>query len=170
MRISNSQWRRSVEDNFPFLISRPISTGVYKDTAVIRTLCTRAATHSSPRSEKADKVNHICALQLNGYPKALIHQHTSFPLTLVPSDTQPRWKSAVVLPYDRGLSVSVRHILTPLEVRVCFKPLRTIRQFLSRLKDPTPDLQKSRVVYKIPCANCKALHRSNRARILPTVG
>ena len=52
--------------------------------------------------------------------------------------------------------VTKRSILTPLGVRVCFKQFRTIKQLLSHQKNATPDLQRSEVVYKIPCANCSA--------------
>ena len=47
-------------------------------------------------------------------------------------------------------------ILAPLKVRICFKPFQTLRNLLSKRKDPIPDLEKSSVVYKIPCGHCSA--------------
>ena len=47
-------------------------------------------------------------------------------------------------------------MLVPLGVKVCFRPANTLRHMLSRPKDVIPDMQKSGVVYKIPCASCLA--------------
>jgi hypothetical protein len=76
-----------------------------------------------------------------------------------PTD-ESKWKSMAVIPYirGRGVSESLRRILTPLDVRVCFRPATIIKQLLSHPNDPTPDLQRSEVVYTIPCTNCPASH------------
>jgi hypothetical protein len=74
-----------------------------------------------------------------------------------------------VLPYVRGVSEPLRRILAPLRVRMCFKPLQTLTReslALSRPKDPIPDLQKSSVVYKIPCACCPASYVGQTSRRL----
>ena len=71
------------------------------------------------------------------------------PLT---SDQTPQWKASTVIPYVRGVSESIRRILSPLGIRVCYKPFQTLKQMLSHPKDPVPDLQRRDVVYKIPCA------------------
>ena len=57
-------------------------------------------------------------------------------------------------------------MLTPLGVRVCFRPTITLRQMLSKPKDCIPDLQRSGVVYKIPCANCPASYIGQTGRRL----
>ena len=57
-------------------------------------------------------------------------------------------------------------LLTPLKVRVCFKPLQTLRDHMLRPKDPIPDLQKSRLVYKIPCGHCSASYVGQTSRRL----
>ena len=38
-----------------------------------------------------------------------------------------------------------------LGIWVCYKPFQTLKQMLSHLKDPVPDLQRRGVVYKVPC-------------------
>ena len=134
--------------------------------AVIRTLCTRADTHSSTAVSVSQEVDHVVtALQANGYPKAMVHHYS----TRSSSETRrpsPRWRSTTVLPYVQGLSESLRRILSPLEIRVCFRPHRTIRQLLSRPKDLVPDLQRSGVVYSIPCASCPAKYIGQTGRRL----
>ena len=72
----------------------------------------------------------------------------------------------MVLPYIQGLSESVRCILVPLEVRVCFRPLQTIKQIVTRPKDPIPALQKSGVVYRIHCASCSVSYIGQTGRWL----
>ena len=123
--------------------------------SVANTLLGRARSHCSSSHSLVSEKKHISqALCLNSYPKALIRSH---PTRMQSPDTEePKWKSTAILPYVRGVSESLRRILAPLKIRVCFKPANTIKQLLCRPKDPTPDLCKSGVVYKIPCANCPA--------------
>ena len=57
----------------------------------------------------------------------------------------------VVLPYVRHVAENIRRILSPLGIRTCFKPHRTLRNYLVRPKDPVPsDLLKG----VIPCLDC----------------
>ena len=42
----------------------------------------------------------------------------------------------------------------PLDVRVSFRPHRTLKQSLMRLKDCTPPKKKAGVVYRIRCGTC----------------
>ena len=46
--------------------------------------------------------------------------------------------SVVVLPYVKGVSESMRWILVPLKIRVCFKPHQTLRNLLSKPKNQLP--------------------------------
>jgi len=57
-------------------------------------------------------------------------------------------------------------MLVPLGVKVGFHPLNTLRLMLSRPKDVIPDIQKSGVVYKIPCASCPASYIGQTGRRL----
>ena len=84
-------------------------------------------------------------------------------ITTGPAIQPPEWKSTTVLPYIRGVSEPLTCIL---RVRVCFKPFQTLRTLLSRPKNTIPDLQKSSVVYKIPCAHCPASYVGQTSRRL----
>ena len=74
------------------------------------------------------------ALSSNGYPIALVKKnwhlkpHSPTPLEL---DTP---KAMVVIPYVKHLSESIQRILSPLKIRTCFRPHRTLRQALVNLK------------------------------------
>ena len=57
-------------------------------------------------------------------------------------------------------------MLVPLGVKVSFRPVNTLRRMLSRPKDVIPEMQKSGVVYKIPCASCPASYIGQTGRRL----
>ena len=63
-------------------------------------------------------------------------------------------KVTVTIPYVRHVSECVRRILNRMDIRTCFKPMRTLRHMLVHPKDPTPMPAVSGVVYEIPCQDC----------------
>ena len=70
------------------------------------------------------------------------------------------------LPYVRGVSECVRRILVSSQIKVCYKPYQNLRTLLSRPKDQVPDLQRSGVVYKIPCVVCSKVYIGQTGRRL----
>ena len=70
----------------------------------------------------------------NGYPSGLIHKH-SCPTRRRQEVDDRRPKTTLTLPYIKGLSEAVRRILTPLDVKVVFRPLNTLRKMLIHPKD-----------------------------------
>ena len=64
------------------------------------------------------------------------------------------------LPYVRGVSEGVRRGGSWFysQIKVRYKPYQNLRTLLSRSKDQVPDLQRSGVVYKIPCAVCSKVY------------
>ena len=64
------------------------------------------------------------------------------------------------------MSECIKRILTPLQIRVCYKPFQTLRQLLSRPRDKVPKLQRSGVVYKIPCTNSPMVYIGQTGRCL----
>ena len=78
------------------------------------------------------------------------------------------WRSfTVLLPYVREVSESLRRALVPLGARVSYRPANTLRQILSKPKDPVPTLQKSGVVYKI---SCNVIHWPDRETFAEEIG
>ena len=133
--------------------------------AVVRTLSSRASTHSSSQRDQIKETNRVTsALRLTGYPRSFI-QSSQSPRTVPPSST-PEYRACAVIPYVHGVSECIRRILTPLQIRVCYKPFQTFRQLLSQPKDRVPELQRSGVVYKIPCANCPMVYIGQTGRRL----
>ena len=103
--------------------------------AVVRTLHSRAETINSSVVSKDEEMRHFRqALTANGYPKGVIQRHSTEWSTR-PVDQDDTQGPVITLPYVRGVSEAVRRILTPVGVRVSFRPHTTLRQLLSRPKD-----------------------------------
>ena len=135
--------------------------------SVISTLLSRADRISSTVTSKKSEEEHVTsALKHNGYPMALIHQEATRHHREPTPQKDTAWKSAVVIPYVRGISEAVRRTLAQLRVQVCYRPHRTLKQLLSNPKDTIPDLQKSGAVYQISCASCSALYIGQSGRRL----
>ena len=102
-----------------------------------------------------------------GYPKGVI-QHYSTPTTIRPVDLQAARGPGVTLPYVRSVSEAIRRILTPLGVKVSFRPNVTlhVRQLLVRPKDRILESEATGVVYQVPCASCPATYVGQTGRRL----
>eukprot|EP00061_Rhincodon_typus_P000809 g12811.t1 len=61
----------------------------------------------------------------------------------------------ITLPYIRNTSELTTRLLLPLGIRVAHKSTSTLRQLLTRTKDPLPAMDKTNVIYKIPCRDCE---------------
>ena len=66
----------------------------------------------------------------------------------------------------KGLSEAIKCVLTPLGVKVVFRPLRTLRQTLVRPKDRVPIEERKGVVYSIPCVECSSVYIGQTGRRL----
>ena len=128
--------------------------------AVVRTLMCRASALSSNGVERvAEEKKVMEALRDNGYPSGFVHRHSD--------NRAPRWReddqrlprtSLTLPPYVSGLSETVRRVLRPLDIKVVFRPLHTLRHQLVHPKDPVPMDQRTGVVYQIPCSDCPKVY------------
>ena len=66
----------------------------------------------------------------------------------------------------RGLSEKLERVCTSLGVRAAFKPVRTLKQTLMRLKTRIPEERKRGVVYKVPCKECSKTYVGETKRTL----
>ena len=94
--ISTSVYRKDRKDThtdkyLDFSSHHPLSHKI----AVVRTLCSRADTHSSLASSRIDEVNHVStALGLNGYPVAFVCHHSS--KSTLQRPLPPTWRSTIL--------------------------------------------------------------------------
>ena len=103
--------------------------------AVVRTLYHRAehlCTFANDKSEEEQYVRE--AVTNNGYPDRILtlpHPTHQQQANILPEAT-------VLIPYVNRTSEAVRRVLAPLGIRTCFKPYKTFRNLLTRVKDPVP--------------------------------
>ena len=106
------------------------------------------------------------ALRDNGYPSGFIHRHSHNRTPRRIEDDQRLPWTSLILPYIGGLSKAVRRVLGPLDIKVAFHPLRTLRHQLVRPKDHAPRDQQAGAVYLIPCSGCPKVYIGQSGRIL----
>ena len=103
----------------------------------------RAERLSSSKVDCVQEEKRIAqSLVRNGYPHHLIHRRQR--RRPAPSDTPTDPPTVViVIPYIRGLSDSIRRILSNLKIKTIFRPPTSLRGLLSHPKDPMPTLDST---------------------------
>jgi len=135
--------------------------------AIVQTLHSRAEAISSSLPARDKETKHLRqALISNGYPTDVIKRHSRTINPPGPANQREARSQSVTLPYVRGVSEAVRRILTPLGVRVSFRPNVTLRHLLVRPKDRIPVNETTGVVYQVPCASCPATYVGQTGRRL----
>ena len=64
--------------------------------------------------------------------------------------------TTATIPYIRGTSETIAHILQPYNIRVAHKPIATLRRLLTNVKDKEKPKDRQGAVYKIKCCDCQA--------------
>lgn len=115
------------------------------------------------RPERIQHIKHI--LLLNNYPISFINNiyknrlHKIYNSTRTPpkinNDNNPRY---VALPYVNTLSEKINKILAPHNIKVAHQNHNNLRFLYTKLKDTTPTLQQTHIVYQIPCNNCNKVY------------
>ena len=114
----------------------------------------RAEGLSSSTVNRVEEEKHVVeALQRNDYPKGFIQRQTCLGAEGATKQNNET-RATLTLPYIAGLSESIRLILSPLAIRVAFRPFKTLMQELVHPKDPVPVSKQKGVIYSIPCAEC----------------
>ena len=135
----------------------------HQKLAVTKTLHDRANTHNTIPADARHEATHVLSvLQLNGFP--LRH---SYPTPKVKQrNTTRHLKHFTSVPYVQGTSECIGRILNKAGVKVAMKPVETIGNILTSPKDPIAEHEKSRLVYKIPCADCEFVYVGQMKRDL----
>ena len=113
---------------------------------------------SSPQlhNEILDQLTSI--LKINSYPSSFIRSVINYQRINNNSNVRSRENNKFYsLTYIGQSSFIINNILKKLDSRICiaFRNFNTVQtQFFSKLKDPIPLLQKTKLIYKIPCSNC----------------
>ena len=75
-----------------------------------------------------------------------------------------RSRGQVILPYVKGVTEGISRILNKHRVSTAVKPKQTIRNMLVHPKDKVDKLDKSEIVYKIPCKSCDQVYIGETGR------
>ena len=70
------------------------------------------------------------------------------------------------MPYIKGTSETIARILQPYNIRVAHKPITTLRQLLTNVKDKDEPNDRQGAVYKIKCCDCQASYIGETGRNL----
>ena len=137
-------------------------------TAVVRTLFSRANVLSSSPVSLEKECTRICqALNGNNYPASFVSR-SKIPKPSRQQSDEHDQKHSIALPYIRGLSEAIKRVFSEVDVRVVHHPHTTLRRELVHLKAPIPSMQKSGVVYYIPCSECSEVYIGQTERPLAT--
>ena len=72
------------------------------------------------------------------------------------------------IPCIKGISENISRILRPFEIRVAHKPITTLHQLLTNVKDRDEPRNRQGAVYKISCSDCHASYIGETGRNLTT--
>ena len=77
-----------------------------------------------------------------------------------------RKKTIATILYIKGTSERIVRILRPFNISVAHKPTVTLRNTLTKVKDPTDTKTRIGTVYKVTCAECPATYIGETGRTL----
>ena len=76
--------------------------------------------------------------------------------------------TTATIPYIRGTSETIAHILQPHNIRVAHKLITTLRRLLTNVKEKDKPEDRQGAVYKIKCCDCQAYYIGETGRNLST--
>ena len=140
-------------------------------SSTIKTLVKRAHMICSSSDNLESELKHLNdVFDVNNYPKpfvkSVIEQAMASEITTERSDTDDDNKVIATIPYVKGTSERIARILRPHDITVAHKPSTTLRDVLTKVKDPSPINSRAGAVYKIPCAECPASYVGETGRTL----
>jgi hypothetical protein len=140
-------------------------------SATIKTLVKRAHVVCSSSEDLKTELQHLNEIfDVNNYPKPFVRgvteQFSKPTADNEISNTSEDKKVIATIPYVKGTSERIARILRPYNIVVAHKPTTTLRDVLTRVKDPSPKNSRVGTVYKITCAECPASYLGETGRTL----
>ena len=94
--------------------------------------------------------------------------YTHRPITTTEANDNATPTTTATIPYIKGISEKISRILQPFNIRVAHKPMITLRQLLTNIKDKDEPRNRQGAVYKINCSDCHASYIGETGRNLKT--
>ena len=127
----------------------------------IKTLTRRAQLVCNTTDSLSDENKYLDRVfSKNNYNEDFIQRNTHRPTTTEPNNNVTLTTTATI-PY-------ISRILQPFIIRVAHKPITTLRQLLTNVKDKDEPRNRQGAVYKINCSDCHASYIGETGRNLAT--
>ena len=108
-----------------------------------------------------------CRVWVVLYNEDFIQHNTHRPTTTTKANDNTTMTTATI-PYIKGISENISHILQPFNIRITHKPITTLHQLLTNIKDRDEPRNRPGAVYKISRSDCHASCISETGRNLTT--
>ncbi|PFX22048.1 hypothetical protein AWC38_SpisGene13437 [Stylophora pistillata] len=135
----------------------------------IRTLTRRAQLVCDSTDSLSDENKYLHRVfTKNNYNNDFIRRNTHRPTTTTETNDTATPTTTATIPYIKGMSENISRILLPFNIRVAHKPITTLRQLLTNVKDKDEPRNRQGTIYKINCSDCQASYIGETGRNLTT--
>ena len=132
----------------------------------IQTLTRRSQLVCDSPDRLADENNYLDnVFNKNNYNKDFVRRNTYKNTEPNVTNNDPTPVTTVTIPYVRGTSETIARILQTYNIRVAHKPITTLRQLLTKVKDKDEPNRRQGAVYEIKCCDCQATGRNLNVRL-----
>ena len=157
----------------PTHTDRLLSQSSYNPTShkatTIQTLTRRAQLVCDSTDSLTDETNYLNnVFSKNNYNADFVRRNTYKPAEHNATNADPTPVTTATIPYIKGTSETIARILQPYNICVAHKPITTLRQLLTNVKDKDEPNDRQGAVYKIKCCDCQATHIGETGRNLNT--
>ena len=105
---------------------------------------------------------------MNNYNEDFIQRNTHRPTTITDANDNATPTTTATIPYIKDISENISCILKPFIIRVAHKPITTLRQLLTTVKDKDEPSNRQGAAHKINCSDCHASDIGESGRNLTT--
>ena len=135
----------------------------------IRTLTRCAQLVCDSPDSLTDEIKYLdIVCNKNNYNRDFIRHNTYMYRNSKPNatNTNATPDTTATIPSIKGTSETIARILQPYDIRVAHKPITTLRQLPTNVKDKDKPSDRQGAVYKIKCCNCQATYVGETGRNL----
>ena len=133
----------------------------------IRTLTRRAQLVCDLPDSLTDENKYLHnVFNKNNYNRDFIRHNTYRNSEPNVTNTNATPVTTATIPYIKGTSETIERILQPYNIRVAHKPITTLRQLLTNVKDKDEPSDRRGAVYKIKCCDCQTTYIGETGRNL----
>ena len=135
----------------------------------IQTLTRRAQLVCDSTDSLTDETSYLNnVFSKNNYNADFVRRNTYKPAEHNATNANPTPVTTATIPYIKGTFETIARILQPYNIRVAHKPITTLRQLLTNVKDKDEPNDRQGAVYKIKCCDCQATYIGETGRNLNT--